>query len=453
MARVVARQKNVPYALIIFVILFVAAAGFAVYFYMNDDGKAATIVNRDSEKAALAENIVELQTEVSTLASLISDADTFVKAMADYELILPDGQEPSAAGYIPPYGYDPTQKLTGNIRQFRQQIDTQTIRGDDLLVRLDVQESKLTGETQEERVLRKNAEDAFREQGDRMVSAQKAQQAERAESERQLRDTRSEYDAIVSRMSRENNSLATDLAEERGKLRDLQKKYDDRELWYVGRYQPDLAQGQKILPDGKISRAVDDRTVYIDLGKGNGVIPDQIFSVYSAVGDDEDGYKAKLVVKQVFEETSECVVTELIDPKNPINAGDIIANIAFDEHRQFTFVVRGPFDVQGGNNPTSDGRDQVMAMIRQFGGKVVDEVDVDVDFVVLGPEPEMPNEPGEDMPGTMREIYETKLREREEYLDVKARSIALRLHILNTNRFLQRIGYVPVKVLTYEEDY
>jgi len=53
----------------------------------------------------------------------------------------------------------------------------------------------------------------------------------------------------------------------------------------------------------------------------------------------------------------------------------------------------------------------------------------------------------------MRDIYEATLRQRDEYLEVKQEAIDLRLRILNTNRFLERIGYVPVKTLTYEESY
>ena len=211
-----------------------------------------------------------------------------------------------------------------------------------------------------------------------------------------------------------------------------------------------LAEGQKIYPDGNITRVVDEKTCYISLGSGNGVLEDWMFSVYSR--GDAEAAKAQIIVKQVFEETSECVIAKE-NPKDPIAEGDIIASIAFDENRQYTFLVKGQFDIQGSGEATDEGRDQVIALIRQFGGKVVNDVDVDVDFVVLGPEPAIPAEPDKDMPATMRDIYEATLRQRDEYLQVKQEAIDLRLRILNTNRFLERIGYVPVKTLTYEESY
>jgi len=443
MARAVVRQKNVPYALIVFVILFVVASGFAVFFYMHDDGKAARIDELTKHLEESGKQIADLTDEVATLSGFISGGKDFAKATADYEEILPDeGTDP--------LGYNRDLDLIANLREFRRQIDQQTSRADGLVAKLDAQESTLTAEVQQERDRRIAMETVLAEQAAEMAALKTAKQVERTDLTGQRDEDREQFASIRKELERDNNVLITDLAYERDRSRELEDALDDRERQLVAIRQPDLAEGQKIYPDGNITRVVDEKTCYISLGSGNGVLEDWIFSVYSR--GDAEAAKAQIIVKQVFEETSECVVARE-DPRDPIAEGDIIANIAFDESRQYTFLVKGQFDIQGGGEATDEGRDQVIALIRQFGGKVVDDVDVDVDFVVLGPEPAIPAEPDKDIPATMRDIYEAKLRQRDEYLQVKQEAIHLRLRILNTNRFLERIGYVPVKTLTYEESY
>jgi len=443
MARAVVRQRNVPYALIVFVMLFVIAFGFAVFFYMHDDGKAARIDELTDQARERDEQIAGLTDDVATLSGFISGSKDFAKGAADYEEILPDeGTDP--------LGYDRNLDLIANLREFRRQIDQETARADGLVAKLDAQESALTAEVQQERDRRIAMDAVLAEQAAEMAALKTDQEAERTELTGQRDEDREQFASIRKELERDNNVLTTDLAGERDKVRELEEELDDRERQIVAIRQPQLAEGQKIYPDGNITRVVDEKTCYISLGSGNGVLEDWIFSVYSR--GDAEAAKAQIIVKQVFEETSECVVARE-DPKDPIAEGDIIACIAFDENRQYTFLVKGQFDIQGSGEPTDEGRDQIIALIRQFGGKVVDDVDVDVDFVVLGPEPAIPAEPDEDMPDTMKDIYRAKLRQRDEYLGVKQEAIHLRLRILNTNRFLERIGYVPVKTLTYEESY
>ena len=443
MVRAVVRQRNVPYALIVFVALFVIAFGFAVFVYMHDDGKATRISDLEDIEKKLTADIEELNEQMATLAGSISSSKDFARAAADYEEILPDEG-------MDPLGYNRDLDLIANLREFRRQIDQQTSRADGLVAKLDAQESALTAEVQHERDRRIAMETVLAEQAAEMAALKTAQQAERTNLTRQRDEDREQFASIRRELERDNNVLTTDLAHERDKVREREEELDDLKRRYVALRQPQLAEGQKIYPDGSITRVVDEKTCYISLGSGNGVLEDWIFSVYSR--GDAEAAKAQIIVKQVFEETSECVVARE-DRKDPIAEGDIIASIAFDENRQYTFLVKGQFDIQGGGEATDEGRDQVIALIRQFGGKVVDDVDIDVDFVVLGPEPAIPAEPDKDMPATMRDIYEARLRQRDEYLKVKQEAIHLRLRILNTNRFLERIGYVPVKTLTYEESY
>ncbi len=450
MARVVVQQKNIPYALIIFVILFVVASGLAIFFYMHDDGKVIRIGELKKVRDKLTADIEELDKQVATLVGYISGGDTFAQAQADYKKILP------AAGGDNPVGIDTDLGLIGNLREFRLQIDTLTNRIDDpkdgLLAQLDDKESELSATIEKERDRQVVMDGVIDELNKQIAQIKLEQQVERSALATRLADHTELYTRISQDLERENNDLAEKLDKQKELTREAKEEYRALQKMYVERHQPDLVDGKVAYPDGEITRVVDDEICYINLGAGNRVMPDQRFSVYTTSGDAE-GPKAKVIVKQVLEETSECVITWLLDPKDPVTPGDLIANVAFDESRTYTFLVIGRFDMHGGNDPTKEGREQIIAMIHQFGGKVVDEIDIDVDFVVMGPEPAIPPEPEEDVPDIIKDIYKAKLKERQDYLDIKAEAIALRLRILNTNRFLERIGYVPIKRLTYEEEY
>jgi hypothetical protein len=232
--------------------------------------------------------------------------------------------------------------------------------------------------------------------------------------------------------------------------RDLQRENDRLLLVLADALREELHEGQVINPDGYII-SVDGNTCYISLGEEDGVIPDLVFSVYADQEADQEGPKARLVVTRVLEDSSQCTILESTS-SNPVSQGDLIADIAFDPDRTWTFVVVGTFDLSGGNHPTERGAQQVRYLVEKFGGEIQDEVSINTDFVILGQEPEMPFEPAEDAPPIEIRLYNLQLQSYEEYQAVKEEAVRLGLRILNANRFLERLGYIPTKTLTYDED-
>ena len=77
-----------------------------------------------------------------------------------------------------------------------------------------------------------------------------------------------------------------------------------------------------------------------------------------------------------------------------------------------------------------------------FGGKLIDKVGVDTDFVVLGKEPTIPVIPPEEREDPFQQ---KRLREAQEaldaYLEVQRQATDLRIPVLNQNRFLYLVGY------------
>ena len=92
-------------------------------------------------------------------------------------------------------------------------------------------------------------------------------------------------------------------------------------------------------------------------------------------------------------------------------------------------------------------------LIKRSGGKIVQDVGIDTDFVIMGHQPPEPPNPGIEADPTVIRVYDEKMDIYTHYRNVIRQAEALHVPILNTNRFLERIGYVPIKRLTYEEDY
>ena len=83
-------------------------------------------------------------------------------------------------------------------------------------------------------------------------------------------------------------------------------------------------------------------------------------------------------------------------------------------------------------------------MIQRFGGKVAEELDVQTDYLVLGAEPAPPVKPKEEAPQPVWETYREQLKVYERYLNIKKMAEDLNVPILNTNRFLDFVGFVPI---------
>jgi hypothetical protein len=140
--------------------------------------------------------------------------------------------------------------------------------------------------------------------------------------------------------------------------------------------------------DGRIVRAVPGSdVVYIDIGRQDRVRPGLGFEVFSPEGDRQSGVagKARVEVTTVLDNTSECRVTRST-PGAPIVEGDAIINIAYERNRRPKFVIRGEFDLDYNGEADVDGTEKVTALIREWGGQVVAEID-ETPLAGVGPFP------------------------------------------------------------------
>jgi hypothetical protein len=209
-------------------------------------------------------------------------------------------------------------------------------------------------------------------------------------------------------------------------------------------------------PDGKIIQVARDNIVYINLGQGQQIINGMTFEVYDQhegiprVGDGtpEDQLpkgKGSIEVIAVSPGSSKCRIIKT-EPGQQLFDGDIIANLVYDQNLKMRFHVYGEFDIDQNNVANAREADVVKRLITQWGGLVTDKVDMDVDILVMGKEPPLPEKPKPDpATGSVNPadelIYQQAQQKLDAYLAVRDQAISYGIPVLNQNRFLHYIGY------------
>lgn len=204
--------------------------------------------------------------------------------------------------------------------------------------------------------------------------------------------------------------------------------------------------------DGMIISVTSDQSLcYINLGEGRQLVRGLTFRVYDpvrgitskGVGVNREFTEGKGIIEviRISDNTAECRIIERIDGQ-AIVAGDVIANAVYDPNRKFRFFVYGDFDLDYDGRADDAGQDQIEAMIGRFGSRVVDRLNVGVDYVVVGNEPELPafGEDAQTDPSLRAEI-ERQRESWEAWQQVVGEASRLGIPVLNQNRFLNLVGF------------
>ena len=189
--------------------------------------------------------------------------------------------------------------------------------------------------------------------------------------------------------------------------------------------------------------------VVITLGSKDKLVIGMVFSVYgnassirpTASGEYLPG-KAVIEVIGINETSARCRVINA-SRGNPVVIGDVIANPVYDPSKVYNFVVFGNFDVDNDGIATPYERDALVAIINRWGGKVIDDISGDLDFLVLGRRPEEPLQPA---PNAPRVVYDEYLRLKsrvDRYQTLFDEASASSIPVLNENRLRTLIGEFP----------
>ncbi|MEX0744139.1 MAG: hypothetical protein WD118_00945 [Phycisphaeraceae bacterium] len=268
--------------------------------------------------------------------------------------------------------------------------------------------------------------------GDRIGQAQRSRQDRVAELEAEL------------------DSLATVRSDLQGRIRELERRADP------------LATPDIVRADGQVASVREEaRRVHINLGRRENLVLGLTFEVYASgdlvrVGDGPRGEvrglevssdvelprgKATIEVVNIDEHTAVARVVRLARGAT-IDAGDQILNLVYDPDTRYRFYVYGEFDIDRLGEASEADRLRIESMVSRWNGQLADDLSHGVDYLVLGEEPEMP----EDLPAD--EIDPVRVREHveatrvfERYQELMATAAELDIPVLNQNRFLTLVGY------------
>jgi hypothetical protein len=185
--------------------------------------------------------------------------------------------------------------------------------------------------------------------------------------------------------------------------------------------------------------------VYVNLGRADHISVGLSFAVYSAeegVGSGKHaGGKGSIVITKVGQYASVARITHVAH-NQAIYPGDLIANPVYsrDLHRHYTFVVAGDFDVNGNGVPTAAGRRDIIRMIKSWGGKVVNHLTSQTDFLVLGSPPSTTVEPGTPSRDNSA-LAQMQAQSLARYNSLQSRAQSLSIPVLDADRFLAMVGY------------
>ena len=140
--------------------------------------------------------------------------------------------------------------------------------------------------------------------------------------------------------------------------------------------------------------------VYLDRGRADRVVLGMTFEVYDdagairvdpATGEYPQGKSTVEVIRLSENSSTARILRERRG--SPIVNNDVLANAIYDPNKTYAFAVYGNFDTNGDGIATRQEAQDIRGLIEGWGGRVMDEVSGDTDFLVLGVKPLLPPEP------------------------------------------------------------
>jgi hypothetical protein len=233
---------------------------------------------------------------------------------------------------------------------------------------------------------------------------------------------------LVNDLENTNESLQLAL----GKLEEIKPRPDIKVAAYI--------------PDARIVRIdTQANVVYLDIGSDDHVYQGLTFAVYSSNATIPEDGKGKAEI-EVFRVTKDIAVAKInfSSKKNPIVIDDIVANLIWDSETSNKFVIAGEFDFDQDGIVESDGREKITRLIERWGGKIVDDVSIETDFIVLGTKARIAPEPTSEEIDTdpiAEQRYQDSIANSVRYDSIQGTAQILHVPIFNQNRFIHLIGY------------
>lgn len=207
------------------------------------------------------------------------------------------------------------------------------------------------------------------------------------------------------------------------------------------------------LPDARIIDIdLQAMVVYLDIGSDDHVYKGLTFSIYDEnVPIPEDGKpKAEIEVFDIEKDISIARINNY-SKKKPIVPQNIVANLIWDSKANNTFVIAGDFDFNDDGYIDFDGAEKIEQLIKRWGGRIVDEVTIKTDFIVLGEKPKVLPKPSRDIidiDPMAEQKYLVSLQLAQRYQNILDTAATLRVPVFNQRRFMRLIGYQSLATKT-----
>lgn len=449
------------YALVIFVFLAVLGIALAILFYTQKTAVAEKLAEEQQEFRQVAnENqrnnslYRELRTEeADTVFGLMNER---LKQLREWEVGRLQATMEEIRSAREEAGLGPVDASVMEVRELRTALAAARTEADEA--------SETLGQTQEK--INSLESDLERVRGEYQKTEQRLQeridqvQQRLAADKQQLKQEREQLASKLEELREEKQAA---LREQEAAIRARQTEINALQA-RIDQLRRQLGEKRPIGPDATlqtdgeiISVNLNENVVTINLGHSDRLILGMTFEVF----DRETGVqtevnregrtvqtrgKATIEVIRFSDDgqTSTCRVVRRSFGES-IQQGDPISNVVYDKDRVFKFFVYGNFDLNNDGSTEPAERRRVEAMIRQWGGELIeqDKLPVDADFLVLGEQIQYPDPLPEDPPPSRDVIrdYRDQIERWKRYNNLAAQARELSIPVLNQNRFLTLVGY------------
>lgn len=459
------QRKSPPYALIIFVFMWLLSTIFAVLFYMQSEkSKVQTaeakkeirtwvleaekpsyqdvvaLVNDDGQRnssvvSKLAEQIRALQARIDSTAggeSLVQSTKSLVETNGRIDVALKN------------VGEEATPALIQALTNMQNKVRTESAR-------IRTLETEKTGLVSE--IAKARTEYQARDEAAQKSIAETKRLLDSVQTE--LTSTKAEVESVLTRTSGEKETLAkkfeADLQQRNNALEKVNEGLDKsraevmRLRGELAKLKPRLEPTMATLPDGKIIRVTKGTNmVFLNLGKNDRIEPGMTFGVYDPEAkiadtkDKKEPTKASIEVVEVWDNES----LARIQTGTAIE-GDVFASPIYhrENPRKFHFVVFGDFDLDGDGIYTAVERDRMVRLVQSHGGIVDDEISTLTDFLVLGVMPSASSPAFTPNSDQAKALDATRKTEQKQFDTLVTKAKEFAIPVFNANRFLAMVGY------------
>ena len=468
---VVRARTSPPYALIIFVILWVISTGLAIYLFTQQSKlqQDAATARTDLDKYVLpreraeAQRFIELGSKAGAKSSAFAEA---TRQINDLKAAIAGNSSQSTDAIL----NDANSERNGTalvtlVKTLSASVET--AKGQLEAAKKELADANALNDTQRTKFedARKKVEESISARQGEIAKVNEelsAAQAQIVTLKKDLEKANTDHAAEMDKVVRGNSVKEAQAA---AKIQELQNIIANLRLIIDG-LRPRSGSKVAAVAAGNVLRSDPvANEVYIGLGRADRVVPGLTFSVHDpriGIVTEGAGTKGKggIEILEVGERESRARVTHL-EKGQRIQPGDILFNPVWstDKTRKLHFVVYGDFDIDGDGQATSLEREKLVRMIKDWGGEIDDiktveetnkegktekmaSLDPQTDYLVLGTSPRVPSgvKP-EDLDAASKDVFSAQVAKSKEYDRIESEAKRSSVPILNANRFLSMIGY------------